>query len=166
MVNTFTFLYIYCQNIHILLHLWSIHSHFFTFTVTTSTFHYIYYIYGQNTHISLHLRSIHSHFFTFMVNTFTFMVKNSHFITVTVNTFTFYYIFCTFEGATLTMVNHVRPARLRLLLSSQASPYFRRKSLQTALSSNFPCERVSKKWKKCYYRTGKFFPLEPEKMFL
>ena len=111
----------------------------------------------QYIHVVLHLRSIHSHFITFMVNTFTFMVKKSHFITVTVNTFTFYYIFCTFEGATLTMVNHVRPARLRLLLSSQASPYFRRKSLQTALSSNFPCERVSKKWKKCYYRTGKMF---------
>ena len=124
----------------------SIHSRCITFTVNTFTF---YYIYGQNIHILLHLKSIHSPF-----------------ITVTVNTFTFYYIFCTFEGATLTMVNHVRPARLRLLLSSQASPYFRRKSLQTALSSNFPCERVSKKWKKYYYRTGKNVPLEPEKMFL
>ena len=103
---------------------------FITFMFKTLTYHYIY---GQYIHILLHLRSIHSPF-----------------ITVKVNTFTFDYIFCTFEGATLTMVNHVRPARLRLLLSSQASPYFRRKSLQTALSSNFPCERVPKKWKKMF----------------
>ena len=168
MVNTFTFLYIYCQNIHILLHLWSKHSHIITSTVNnTFTFFYIYgqyihiygkkytfyYICGQYIHLLLQLRSIHLLFITFSV-----LLKAPHWRWSIMSGQPDWDCSYPHKPHPISGGNHCKPHFPPIFLVN----------VFLKNGNNVPINR-----KKCSYITGIFFnwtgknvPIEQEKMFL